>query len=100
MSTLYEPQTTRLERLLSINEVAATLGISRATVYRLVSAGDLAPIRVGAHARFSPADIRAYIDRHREPPDFPESAEPAVAGSKARRDLNHDRAYHRSSSSG
>jgi excisionase family DNA binding protein len=55
-----------LAPLLSINEVARLLGISRATVYELMRDGALVPIRVGERARFEPADIRAYLDRQRE----------------------------------
>jgi excisionase family DNA binding protein len=55
-----------LSPLLSINEVAGLLGISRPTVYALIRRGDLIPIRVGERARFEPADVRAYLERHRE----------------------------------
>jgi excisionase family DNA binding protein len=55
-----------LSRLLSINDVAALLGISRPTVYALIRRGELVPIRVGQRARFESADVRAYLERHRE----------------------------------
>ena len=55
-----------LAPLLSINEVAAILGVSRASVYTLIHAGELVPIRVGERARFDPIDVRAYLERHRE----------------------------------
>jgi excisionase family DNA binding protein len=55
-----------LSPLLSINEVADLLGISRPTVYALIRRGELVPIRVSDRARFEPADVRAYIERHRE----------------------------------
>jgi excisionase family DNA binding protein len=61
---LYEPE--RLERLLTINEVCELLGISRASVYGLMRAGELTPVRVGERARFEPVDVRAYIERRRE----------------------------------
>jgi excisionase family DNA binding protein len=57
---------TTLVPLLSINEVAAILGVSRASVYTLINAGELVPIRVGERARFDPIDVRAYLERHRE----------------------------------
>ena len=57
-----------LAPLLSINEVAAILGVSRTSVYTLIQAGELAPIRVGERARFDPIDVRAYLERHREGP--------------------------------
>jgi len=55
-----------LSPLLSINEVAELLGISRPTVYALIRRGELIPIRVGERARFEPGDVRAYLERHRE----------------------------------
>ena len=55
-----------LSPLLSINEVAGLLGISRPTVYALIRRGELVPIRVGERARFEPADVRLYLERHRE----------------------------------
>jgi excisionase family DNA binding protein len=60
----YEPD--RLERLLTIGDVARALGISRGSVYTLIRAGELVPIRVGERARFDPGDVRAYLERHRE----------------------------------
>jgi excisionase family DNA binding protein len=56
----------RLVDLLTINDVARVLRITRASVYGLIRKGELVPIRVGQRARFEPADIRAYLDRHRE----------------------------------
>jgi len=55
-----------LEALLTINDVARLLVVSRAKVYELMSTGALVPIRVGERARFDPADVRAYLKRHRE----------------------------------
>jgi excisionase family DNA binding protein len=57
-----------LSPLLSINEVAELLGISRPTVYALIRRGDLAPIRVGERLRFEQADVRSYLERNREVP--------------------------------
>jgi excisionase family DNA binding protein len=57
---------TRLERLLTIADVARLLGISRGSVYALIRSGELVPIRVGERARFEAADVRAYLVRHRE----------------------------------
>jgi excisionase family DNA binding protein len=55
-----------LSPLLSINEVATLLGISRKTLYALIRRGELVPIRVGERARFEPADVRLYLERNRE----------------------------------
>jgi excisionase family DNA binding protein len=58
----------QLEQLLTIADVARVLGISRGSVYTLMRSGELVPIRVGERARFEPADVRAYLERHRENP--------------------------------
>jgi excisionase family DNA binding protein len=51
--------------------VATLLGISRKTLYALIHRGELVPIRVGERARFEPADVRAYLERNREPVAVP-----------------------------
>jgi excisionase family DNA binding protein len=61
-----EYASTRLEQLLTIADVARLLGISRGSVYALIRSGELVPIRVGERARFEAADVRAYLERHRE----------------------------------
>jgi excisionase family DNA binding protein len=52
--------------VLSINETARFLGITRATVYRLLSAGELKSVRVGQRQKFRPQDLDAYLERGRE----------------------------------
>ena len=59
-----------LEPLLTIDATCGVLAVSRQTLYRLVRAGELHPTRVGERMRFRPGDLRAYVDRHREP-SFP-----------------------------
>jgi excisionase family DNA binding protein len=49
-------------RLLSVNEVAALLGISRRSVYRLLGERQLRASRVGKRLRFRPADVDDYLD--------------------------------------
>ena len=56
----------RIAQLLTITDVARILGISRGSVYGLIRAGELVPIRVGERARFEAGDVRAYLERHRE----------------------------------
>ncbi len=56
----------QLERLLTIADVAQVLGVSRGSVYSLIRAGELVPIRVGERARFEPAGVRSYLERHRQ----------------------------------
>jgi excisionase family DNA binding protein len=59
---------TELEPLLTVAAVCEVLGVSKPTLYRLIHAGELTPIRVGQRARFEPAELRAYLERHREEP--------------------------------
>ena len=54
-----------VEPLLDIKGVAALLGCSETTTWRLVRAGDLPVIKLGVLTRFAPADVRALIDRQR-----------------------------------
>jgi excisionase family DNA binding protein len=55
-----------LEPLLTIDETAAVLGISRRQVYTLLERRELPHVRVGERTRFLPADLRAYLEQHRE----------------------------------
>lgn len=55
------------ERLLTINEVAYRLAISRDSVYRLVRSGALAHLRVGERLRFRAQDLDAYLERKTSP---------------------------------
>jgi excisionase family DNA binding protein len=68
----------RIAQLLTISDVAALLGISRGSVYRLMRSGELVAIRVGERARFDQADVRAYLERNREiTPEMREAGFPA-----------------------
>jgi len=51
--------------LLTVRAVAARLGVSTATVYKLVAQGDLPHARVSNAIRISPDDIAAYLVRCR-----------------------------------
>jgi excisionase family DNA binding protein len=55
------------ERLLTVREVAARLGVCRATVYAMVERGELPFIRVSNAVRFHPADLAATLARMRRP---------------------------------
>lgn len=66
----YDEEVTALSeqgRLLSVNEVAYFLGVSRDSVYRLVRKGVLPYVRVGDRLRFRPVEIDAYLTRERRP---------------------------------
>lgn len=49
------------KRLLKPDEAADRLAISTRTLYRLVAAGVLTPIRLGRSVRFDPADLDALV---------------------------------------
>ena len=55
------------DRLLTVQEVARRLAVSRWTVYRLVRTGDLQKIRVGGSIRFRAADVETLIQRGARP---------------------------------
>lgn len=56
---------TLLEPLLTVGEVCELFGVSKPTLYRVIRAGGLVPVRVGQRSRFRPQDVRAYLDRNR-----------------------------------
>jgi excisionase family DNA binding protein len=49
--------------LLSLDEAAKFLGISRPTLYRLLSQGDLTGLKAGRQWRFRKADLNRYLKR-------------------------------------
>ena len=51
----------RSDHLLTLAEVAAELGLSHETVYRLVRSGQLPGLKVGAQWRFDRTQLRAYL---------------------------------------
>ena len=51
------------ERLLTAGEIARTLKISRAKVYRLIQRGDIPVVRINRLVRVLPADLREYAKR-------------------------------------
>jgi len=53
------------DHLLTVRQVAARLGVSTATVYRLVDRGELAHARVSNAIRFAPADVAAFLESHK-----------------------------------
>jgi excisionase family DNA binding protein len=48
-------------RLLTVNEVADLLRVSRMTVYRLIKEGELKALRVGRNYRLREDDVDAYL---------------------------------------
>lgn len=52
------------EQLMTVDEAAATLAVSRRTLYRLIAAGDFpAPLRVGGARRVAASDLVEFLDR-------------------------------------
>lgn len=50
-------------RLLTLDQVADLLQVSRRTVDRLISAGDLpCPLKVGRSSRLSVDEVKAYLE--------------------------------------
>jgi excisionase family DNA binding protein len=58
----------RMERLLTVADAAAYFAVSRRQVYVLLDRGELPAVRVGSRLRLIPADLRDYVQRHREAP--------------------------------
>lgn len=52
------------DKLLSVNELAEALSVSRRTVYRLVQAGEIPGYRVANVWRFDLAEVKAALRRH------------------------------------
>lgn len=75
-----------MDRLLNKAEVCALLGISRATVDRIVASGELEALRIRGQVRFTEEDLRRYLARCREPRVRPApAAAPAAQKEPARR---------------
>jgi len=52
------------DRLVSLSDTAARLGLSTRAVYRLIARDDLPPpVKVGGASRFFRSDIDAYLNR-------------------------------------
>ncbi len=52
------------DQLLTLEQAAAILAISRRTLYRMIAAGEFpAPLRVGGARRVAASDLTAYLTR-------------------------------------
>jgi excisionase family DNA binding protein len=51
--------------LLRVSQVAATLALSRAAVYRLIEVGDLQAVTIGRAVRVHPDDVNSFIAERR-----------------------------------
>jgi excisionase family DNA binding protein len=52
--------------LLTVSEAAQFLNVSRRQLYYLLEREGLPAVRVGARLRFSPSELEAFLERHRE----------------------------------
>lgn len=55
--------------LLTINEVAERLAVSRTLVYRIIGEGKLVPVRFGRAVRFRPEDVTKLIEESMDKPE-------------------------------
>lgn len=60
------PQAQASTKLLTVNEVASQLGISRSKAYQLVSKGEVRSLAIGRSRRVSPAALSEFINTPRE----------------------------------
>lgn len=54
----------QLDPMLTVNEAAAYMRVSRRTVERLIARGELRPLHVGDRYRFHREAIDAYVSRN------------------------------------
>lgn len=54
------------DALLTVPEAAAVLRISRTSLYRLFTSGELRWVQIGAHRRVTAAEIDRFITAHTE----------------------------------
>ena len=52
--------------LLDLNQAAQRFNLPKSRITQAVRQGDLACVKVGHYLRFSPSDLREFIERHRE----------------------------------
>ncbi len=58
----------KLSNLLSIKEVIEILNIGRATLYRMIDAGEIKAYKIGRGVRFKQEEIAEYINSHQIKP--------------------------------
>jgi excisionase family DNA binding protein len=51
-------------RLLTVEEIATALRVSKMTVYRLIREGELRTERIGRQFRVPPENLEAYLQRN------------------------------------
>jgi excisionase family DNA binding protein len=68
-STVHEPKPQPLGGLLSADQVADLLAVSRSMIYKLLRTGELPAVYVGRLPRFAEADILEFIATRRRTPE-------------------------------
>ena len=71
-------QIERIERALSVTEVARLLSLCRASVYRYIDAGIIPAIRIGTTLRVDPKALAQCLRRRALVPDLPVLSTPAA----------------------
>ena len=54
-----------MNSLLKVKETAAVLSISARKLWELTNRGEIPHVRVGRSVRYDPADLQAWIERHK-----------------------------------
>jgi PTS system nitrogen regulatory IIA component len=68
------------DRLLTVKEAAAILGVRPGTVYLWAERGELPSYKIGSLRRFRLADLEAFIESCRQAPEQPPPWWPRPAG--------------------
>jgi excisionase family DNA binding protein len=61
----YRPRMTAFEPLLSVDQTATLLGVTRRQVYNLLRKKGLPATRVGTRIRIRPEELRAWLEESR-----------------------------------
>ena len=55
-----------VDKLLTLPEVRGVVGLSNATLYRMIERGDFPhPVKIGRAARWPTSEIAAFIEKHK-----------------------------------
>ena len=55
------------EQLWTVREAADFLRLGRNAIYEMAKRGELPSVRIGSRVRFIPSEVRAWLQRQREP---------------------------------
>lgn len=59
-------ESVELPNLLTIDEAAEYLGVSRRTIYNLISSRKLPVVKIGAQTRIDAEDLRRYVEAQKQ----------------------------------